>query len=74
MRKYETVIQETQVQSGIVCDVCKKEYTDSMETQEFLHYADTGGYASVFGDMNVLKLDMCQHCVKDILGEYLQVS
>jgi hypothetical protein len=71
----KTIIEMHQVEKieAIICDVCKVEYDDPMEMQEFLQYSDTAGYSSVFGDMNRLSLDMCQHCVKKILGEYIVV-
>jgi len=57
----------------IICDVCKKEIlpTDHIEFQEALRLSITGGYGSVFGDMATVKIEMCQHCVKKILGPYL---
>ena len=57
----------------IKCDVCGKEYEidDAFEIQEFVHIEQTGGYGSVFGDGTQIHLDMCQHCMKEKLGEYL---
>ncbi|MDX1472144.1 MAG: NADAR family protein [Flavobacteriaceae bacterium] len=58
-----------------VCDICKKEFnpeTDVMETQEFHHIRFTGGYGSVFGDMNKVECDICQTCLKEKLGEFLR--
>jgi len=71
----KTIIETHQVEKieALVCDVCETEYDDPMEMQEFLCYKDTAGYSSVFGDMNSLSLDMCQHCVKKILGKYIKV-
>jgi hypothetical protein len=64
---------------SITCDVCKKvfKYSDKMsmdtlEIQEFTHIGFTGGYQSVFGDMVKLELDICQHCLKEKLGESIR--
>ena len=32
-----------------------------------------GGYYSVFGDENLVEGDFCQHCIKDLLGQWLRV-
>lgn len=55
----------------ITCDVCKKEYEidDTFEIQEFYHITHQCGYGSVFGDGEVLKIDICQHCLKKIIEE-----
>ena len=58
------------------CDKCHKKFNidDICEMQEFLHFRNTGGYGSIFGDEAEIELDLCQHCVKDILGQYLRVG
>ena len=66
----ETVEQET----PYICDRCKREYDDILETQEFLHYRNYAGYSSVFGDGNILRLDLCQHCVKALLNDYIHIE
>lgn len=64
-----TVTEEYAI--SIVCDNCKKEYQadDSMEIQEFHRISFTGGYSSVFGDMANVECDLCQHCLKEMIGE-----
>jgi len=73
--KKQTETIDREYATSIVCDVCKKEYTykgeEGMEAQEFHVIRFQGGYGSVFGDGTHMKLDMCQHCLKKILGEYL---
>ena len=72
MRK---TVKETYVRNkvtSVICDRCKKEYNDDMELQEFLMHYNTGGYNSVFGDGSKTSLDLCQHCVKELLGDYIQ--
>ena len=60
------------ITESIVCDVCKKEYsyTNFMEIQEFKEIFVFGGFDSVFGDGSKKRLDICQHCLKEKLGEY----
>ena len=54
---------------SIVCDMCKTEYTDEMELQEFHFINFTGGYGSVFGDGNKIEIDICQHCLKGLIDK-----
>ena len=56
---------------SIICDCCKREY-DDMELQEFLSCSTIGGYNSVFGDGVSMSFDLCQYCVKELLGKYIQ--
>jgi len=61
----------------LVCDRCGRQGSDEpngFETQAFLSYHTVAGYASIFGDMNFLNLDLCQHCMKDVIGEWLRVT
>lgn len=72
------VISQERVTS-IICDRCKLEYyidnnNDYMEIQEFLRIDMIGGYNSVFGDESTIKLDICQHCLKQTLGDYLRIN
>ncbi len=58
--------------TAYICDCCHKEYTDDVDMQEFLCFHNTGGYGSVFGDGAEMNVDLCQHCVKKLLGEFMQ--
>lgn len=66
------------VEEFIVCDKCGVKYeihgaNDSeMEAQEFLSINFTGGYASIFGDMDKFECDLCQYCMKELLGQYIR--
>lgn len=74
MIKYEDVqVMDKQLVS-ITCDRCEKEYDDCMETQEFLLYSNDAGYGSVMGDGNKLRMELCQHCVKEVLGPYIRIE
>ena len=57
----------------ISCDCCKKEYSDVLDTQEFLRIDEVGGFNSVMGDEVHYRCDLCSSCVKKLLGEYLQI-
>lgn len=55
---------------SIVCDICGKTYDNDMDIQEFHHIDFTGGYGSVFGDMTRIMCDICQDCLKKMIGPY----
>ena len=57
-----------------VCDVCKTTYDDELEMQEFQHINFIGGYNSVFGDEERVVCDICQHCLKKMIGEYYRTD
>ena len=61
---------------AIICDVCKKSFaTDNWEeTQEFLNINFIGGYGSVFGDTTHVEANICQRCLKEKLGPYLNFN
>jgi len=80
MLKFRTEKKEIEdkILDKVVCDVCKKEYNyagtdDIEEVQEFQHIRFTGGYGSIFGDDVSFETDICQHCLKEKLGEYIRV-
>lgn len=64
--KYEVV--------SMICDKCKKEYSDELEIQEFLKIHIFGGFASVFGDGIEIESDICQYCLKEYLGDSYRVT
>ena len=57
------------------CDRCGRhsEETDT-ESNEFLSVDRKAGYGSVFVDGQRLQLDLCQHCMAVILGEWMHVG
>lgn len=61
---------------ALQCDRCGNRYKrGSNEFDEFTsidHKAT--GEASIFGHASSVRLDLCQHCLKDVLGEWLQVE
>lgn len=64
--------------SGYVCDRCGREadFDDmkAMEAQEFISIERIGGYSSIFGDGNQISVDICQYCLKEVLGEWLRIT
>lgn len=74
MVKHCEVVPQLKV-VAITCDRCKKRYEDSFETQEFLSWRDTCGYGNkTYGDMTIIAIDLCQYCVKQVLGEWIQAN
>jgi hypothetical protein len=73
MRIYKEVPTTTQELQSVTCDRCASVYTSIWELQEFFHYSTSAGYGSILGDGNDLEMDLCQHCVKEILGQYIRV-
>jgi len=75
MRHYKTV---TQYKLGaLTCDKCHKKVTqdsDCYEFQEFISISHRCGYTSVFEDNAKMTLDLCQHCFKEICGEYVLLN
>lgn len=71
----EKMVQEI---SGYVCDRCGREAaaddTKELEAEEFVSIERVGGYSSIFGDGNLISVDICQHCLKDVLGEWLRIG
>jgi len=43
------------------------------EWQERLSIDHLGGFESVFGDGNTVRLDLCQYCVREALGPWLRI-
>ena len=57
----------------LVCDRCARQVDQAdMEFAEFLSFAHQGGYGSVFGDGHEIEVDLCQHCVKEVLGQWVR--
>jgi len=60
--------------NAIQCDKCEKVFYDYdwKETQEFLRIRFRGGYWSVFGDDVEFECDICQRCLKDLIGDIIR--
>jgi hypothetical protein len=59
-----------------ICDRCGRviRTSDYVEDQERISIDFTAGYGSVFGDGNRVQADLCQHCVRKVLGRWLRVT
>lgn len=61
----------------IRCDRCDRlaEVGDAeLGFQEFVSIDLKAGYASIFGDGNHVQVDLCQQCLKDVLGRWLRID
>lgn len=76
----ETVIKKIEqvVVTSYTCDICGRQIDDETgngcEIQEMIHIDKRCGYTSVFGDMSHIELDICQHCLKEKLGQFIKVT
>ncbi len=70
MLRIKTEPREHQFIEKLVCDRCSKEIdpTDHIEWQESYSIRFTGGYGSVFGDGADVNCDLCQYCLKALIG------
>ena len=62
---------------SIICDRCGRRAendSENFEFQEFLSIDNIGGYRSVIGDGKRLQLDLCQHCLKELLLPFARLS
>ena len=57
---------------GYTCDSCQMEIVTPSELQESLTWSNRGGSGSVFGDGTDMTLDLCQRCIKEHLGKFIQ--
>jgi hypothetical protein len=62
---------------GMICDKCKKKFCWAdegfIEMQESYRITFTGGYGSVFGDGATIECDLCQSCLKALIGDVCRV-
>jgi len=70
MIKYGTKMVEHQTMESFICDKCKKTISDDMGLQEAYSIRFTGGFNSVFGDMNHIGCDLCQNCLYKLIGDF----
>lgn len=60
-----------------LCDRCGRKmqvHATDGEWDEHLTIAFRSGYFSIFGDGNLVECDLCQHCIKKLLGKYLRIT
>lgn len=74
VRKYGLKMISSRELTEWTCSICGVDFlSDEMEAQEAFSFSKTGGYSSIFGDMNEIYIDLCQHCFKEKLGEYCTI-
>ncbi|MGA4079925.1 hypothetical protein ACI2VA_08605 [Ralstonia nicotianae] len=73
MREYRH--HTVQKLAACTCDRCGRRLVpDDGEWQERLSFDHSCGFDSVFGDGNTVGLDLCQHCVREVLGQWLRIT
>ena len=70
----KTVTEEVREFVSVTCDRCYREFSDPMDLQEFHQVNFTGGYSSVFGDMTKVTCDLCQTCLKTLIGDFCAID
>ena len=60
---------------GFKCDRCKAQHEadDYVEMQEMMHWRNTGGYGSVWGDGTTVEITLRQKCTLELFGEFATV-
>jgi hypothetical protein len=68
-KTFKTVKVTEETVEAVVCDKCKRRTIkdDYAEFQEYHHIHFTGGYGSIFGDGITVKVDLCQHCLYEMV-------
>lgn len=72
---YKDVIVTKQTCMGFECSRCKTKYEadNFVEMQEMLHWQNTGGYGSVWGDGTTVEVTLCQKCTLELFGDFATV-
>lgn len=61
----------------VCCDRCgRASDIDGLdhEFHEFVSISHTAGYGSIFGDGTSVEVDLCQYCMREVLGEWLRIK
>ena len=74
MREYETRNEPVEYLESCSCDKCGKDISHDFDLQEALCLKFTGGYSSVFGDGVTVEADICQDCLKVMIGDFCRYS
>jgi len=74
--KWKKAKVETEHLDGFQCDRCKAEYDGDnwIETQEYMHWKNTGGYGSVWGDGTEVEVIICQKCAYELFKDFAVVN
>lgn len=76
MREFIKQRIEQQVCTAITCDRCGKHISKDNDTEwhEAFRIEFTAGYGSVFGDGNKIECDLCQTCLRDLIGDFARTT
>lgn len=77
MKNYTEISVKKSILESIACDICGKTFDkekDALEIEEMIFIKKSCGYDSIFGDNSTVKLDMCQHCFQEKLGEFIRIK
>lgn len=77
MKVFKTVKKTVKIKELIEwkCSVCGLDLLEnSDESEEVFVINEVGGFSSVFGDGNLISIDICQHCFKKAFGKFCTVK
>jgi len=76
MIKYKEVMVKSKEPISMKCNKCGKIITpkDTFEWQEIFCVYFRGEYGSVFGDGAEVYCELCQDCLKEVLGPYCKIA
>jgi hypothetical protein len=72
MKHFATEEKLVKVCKKMECDRCKRIDDDIMQIQEYFSYRQHVGYMGILGDGNIVELDLCQYCFKDLFKDILR--
>ena len=74
MIEHIKMVEEVERVLAVICNKCGKRIgsEDWIEWQEAFTYKFVGGYGSVFGDCAEMSIELCQRCMKELLGSYMR--
>ncbi len=75
----QTVTVEREEISAVTCDKCDKTLLvkndkDVFELLEMYSISFVGGYGSIFGDGRKVECDLCQECLKEMIGDICRME
>ncbi len=75
MINYETEMVEVESRTikSVICDKCGREFTDTLDLQEFHFIQFIGGYSSAFGDGSSVECQICQNCLYDMIKDIYRI-
>ncbi len=71
-RIYKQVTKRVDELAAIECSRCEKvvECGDILEFQEVMSWSNTGGYGSIWGDGETVRVDLCQDCTYTLFNGF----